>query len=179
VVRLHKDLTRRHPVVLLHDWSKLLFLLGLTILAGCGLINLWQLVTTKPLWPILLTKAVQVAAMLYLVMRYRPLRERGLTSVERQIWCLVPAYYGGFLTILVLWFFEPAIPVAPILVAMSGMAFVTLGASIWGWWYVWGGAFFGLAVLMAASGTRYGMLLLGLGWFVCLAVSSIQLRWTR
>jgi hypothetical protein len=32
---------------------------------------------------------------------------------------------------------------------------------------------------MAASGTHYGMLLLGLGWFVCLSISSIQLRWTR
>jgi hypothetical protein len=71
------------------------------------------------------------------------------------------------------------VPVAPILAVMSGMAFVTLGASIWGWWYVWGGAFFGLALTMAATGTHFGMLLLGLGWCICLSISSIQLRWTR
>ena len=179
VVRLHKDLKRRHQVVLLHDWSKLLFLLGLTILAGCSLVNLCQILGAQ--WSlILLTKSLQVAVMLYLVVRFRPLNERGLTSVERQIWCLVPAYYGGFLTVLALnLFLALPVPVAPILAVMSGMAFVTLGASVWGWWYIWGTAFFGLAVLMVASRTPYDMLLLGLGWFVCLAISSIQLRWTR
>jgi hypothetical protein len=153
----------------------------LTILAGCGLINFWQIwsVTRDRWWPILSTKAVQVAVMLAIVVRFRPVRERSLTSIERQIWCLVPAYYGGFLTVLALnWFLQPAIPVAPILAAMSGMAFVTLGAGIYGWWYVWGCAFFALAVLMAAARTRYDMLLLGLGWFLCLTVSSMQLRWT-
>jgi serine/threonine-protein kinase len=180
VVRLHRDLERRHPVVLLHNWSTLLFLLGLTILAGCGLINLWQVwsATRDQWWPILLTKGVQVAVMLYVVVRFRPVRERSLTSVERQIWCLVPAYYGGFLTVLAINWFLP-LPVAPILAAMSGMAFVTLGAGIYGWWYVWGSAFFGLAILMAATRTPYDMLLLGLGWFICLSVSSMQLRWTR
>jgi hypothetical protein len=59
------------------------------------------------------------------------------------------------------------------------MAFVTLGAGVWGWWYVWGGAFFGLALLMAVSRMPYGMLCLGVGWFICLSVSSVQLRWTR
>jgi serine/threonine protein kinase len=179
VVRLHKDLERRHQVVLLHDWSKLLFLLGLTILAGCGLVNLWQK-WDLGWFPVLLTKAAQVAVMFYVVIRYRPLSERSLTSVERQIWSLVPAYYGGFLTVLALnCFLDPPVPLAPILAVLSGMVFVTLGAGIWGWWYVWGGAFFGLALLMVISQTSYGMLLLGLGWFVCLSVSSIQLRWTR
>jgi serine/threonine protein kinase len=182
VVRLQQNLARRHQIVLLHDWSKLLFLLGLTILAGCGLINLWQILeaTRGRWWPILLTKVIQVAIMLYLVVRFRPLSERSLTPVERQIWCLVPAYYGGFATVLVLNGFLPfTIPVAPILAILSGMAFVTLGASVWGWWYLWGGAFFGLAVLMVATGTPWAMVLLGLGWFICLSLSSLQLRWPR
>jgi serine/threonine protein kinase len=179
VVRLHKDLGRRHQVVLLHDWSKLLFLLGSTILAGCGLVNLWQIWGLGWL-PILLTKMAQFGVMLYLVIRYRPLSERGLTSVERQIWSLVPAYYGGFLTLVALNFFlDPPILLTPVLAVLSGMVFVTLGAGIWGWWYVWGGAFFGLALLMASTQTGYGMLLLGLGWFICLSISSIQLRRTR
>jgi Protein kinase domain len=182
VVRLRTDLTRRHPIILLYDWSKLLFLLGLTILAGCSLVNLWQILEfmSQRWWPIPLTKGIQIAVMLYLVARFRPVSERGLTGVERQIWCLVPAYYGGFLTVLVLnAFLSWTIPMAPILAVMSGMAFVTLGSSIWGWWYIWGGAFFALAVVMAVTGTSYGMLLLGLGWFTCLCASSVQLRWTR
>jgi serine/threonine protein kinase len=184
IVRVHKTLNRRHQVVRHHekDWGPLLFLQGLTILAGCALVNLWQVWDlTRPLWwPILVTKAVQVAVMLYLVVRLRPVAERELTSGERQIWALVPAYYGAFLAVLALnWFFERPVPVAPFLAVLSGMAFVTLGPSIWGWFYIWGGAFFGLAVLMAATGSAYGMLLLGVAWFVCLTTCTVQLRWTR
>ncbi len=181
-MRLHRTLNRRHQVVRRDDWSTLLFLQGVTILAGCSLVNLWQLwnVTQHDWWPILLTKAVQVAFMLYLVVRFRPLSERDLTSGERQIWALVPAYYGGFLIVLVVnWFLDSPVPVAPFLAVMSGMAFVTLGATIWGWLYVWGLAFFGLAIVIAATSSPYGMLLLGLGWFICLAIGSLQLRWTR
>jgi tRNA A-37 threonylcarbamoyl transferase component Bud32 len=182
VVRVHKILNRRHQVVHLHDWSLMLFLQGATILLGCALVNLWQLwvVTRSLVWPIALTKVMQVGIMLFLVWRFRPVAERDLTSGERQIWALVPAYYGGFLTVLLMNLFlaEP-FPVAPILSIMSGMAFVTLGMAIWGWLYVWGVGFFLLAILMALTGTQFGMLLLGLGWFVCLSTSSLQLRWTR
>jgi serine/threonine protein kinase len=179
IVRIHKTLSRRHQLVQLHDWSPLLMPLGLTILAGCALANLWQVweVTRSLWWPLLLTKLLQVALMLYLVVRFRPLTERDLTSGERQIWSLVPAYYGGFLTVLLVnYFLDPVIPVAPFLAVMSGMAFVTLGASIWGWFYVWGAAFFVLAVLMASTKSPFSMLFLGLGWFICLTFGSIQLR---
>jgi serine/threonine protein kinase len=181
-VRVRRTLNRRHQVVRLHDWMPLLFLLGLTILTGSALLNLWQLLpqTSEKLWPILLTKSVQLAVMLYLVVRFRPLPERELTSGERPIWALVPAYYGGFLTVLAVnWLLGSSMQLAPILAVMSGMAFVTLGASIWGWLYLWGAAFFGLAIVMAATRTPYGMLLLGVGWFVCLTVAGLQLRRTR
>ena len=62
---------------------------------------------------------------------------------------------------------------------MSGTAFVTLGASVWGWLGLWGVGFFALALLIAWSGTPAGMLLLGLGWFICLVGASIHLRSTR
>jgi hypothetical protein len=38
--------------------------------------------------------------------------------------------------------------------------------------------FFLLAVAMVFCGP-YGLALLGAGWFVCLVVGSIHLRWTR
>ncbi len=183
VVRVKKLLGRRHRDVLLHDWSATLFLLGVTILAGCALVNLWQALDLGRWWElglILLTKAAQVAIMLYIVVHFRPVKERQWTSAERQIWALVPGYYGGFLTILIInqWLHFPMSLVAPFLAIMSGVGFVTLGARIWGWFYVWGAGFFGLAIFIAVSGTGLGMLWLGLGWFLCLVIGSIHLRWT-
>jgi len=183
-VRVQRLLGKRHQDTVLHDWSAVLVLEGLTILAGCLLIHFfwqtWQ--ATRGLWaPILLTKMVQVALMLFLAVRFRPRSEAGLTLVERQIWAMVPAYFGGFLAIVavreVLGLGQAA-PLAPFLAVLSGMVFVTLGKTIWGWFYVWGTAFFGLAVVIACY-AQIGQPLLGLGWFVCLAANSIHLRRTR
>jgi hypothetical protein len=53
-----------------------------------------------------------------------------------------------------------------------------LGATLWGWFYVWGATFFALAALIAAN-THVGQLLLGTGWFVCLGLGALHMRWTR
>jgi hypothetical protein len=91
----------------------------------------------------------------------------------------VPAYYGSFLALVVVnHFLAEPVPLAPVLAVLSGMGFATLGATIWGWFYVWAVGFFALAVLIALC-APYGLTLLGLGWFVCLLVGSIHLRWTR
>lgn len=183
VVRLKKLLGRRHRDVLLHDWSATLFLIGVTILAGCALVNLWQVLDLDrwtELALILLTKAGQIALMLYVVVRFRPVKDRQWTSAEHQIWALVPGYYGGFLAALMInqWREQSTSLLAPFLAVMSGMGFVTLGARIWGWFYVWGGGFFLLGIALAVSGTPLAMLWLGVGWFVCLMVGNLHLRWT-
>jgi hypothetical protein len=122
---------------------------------------------------------IQIALMLFLAVRLRPAREPGMTAAERQIWTLLPGYYGGFLAlVLVNHFLAEPIPLAPILAVMSGMGFATLGATIWGWFYVWGLAFFGLAVLIVLC-EPFGLTVLGAGWFVCLLVGSLQLHFTR
>lgn len=185
IIRVQKVLDRRHQDTVLHDWSAVLFLEAVTILAGCSLVHyFWQVweVTRQQWLPIALTKAVQVALMLYLAVRFRPRSEGSVTAVEKQIWALVPAYFGGFLAIVAvracLGLRPDLLPLAPFLAVLSGMVFVTLGANIWGWFYVWGAVFFGLAVVIAWN-TSTGQLLLGLGWFVCLVSGSIHLRWTR
>jgi serine/threonine-protein kinase len=178
VVRLRRALSRRHQETVLGDWSAILFLEGVTILIGCALLNLWELRGVRSWWPYALTKLVQVAVMLLLAVRFRPSREPRATAMERQVWTLVPAYYGGFAAMaLVNQFLEPPVPLPPFLAVLSGVAFMTLGASVWGWFYIWGAAFFGLAVLIAVC-MPYGMLLLGGGWFVCLVIGSLHLRWT-
>lgn len=183
LVRLKKVLGRRHRDVLLHDWGTTLFLLGVTILAGCAVVNLWQVLELGRWWElglIILTKAIQVAVMLTIVVRFRPVTDQQWTSAEWQIWALVPGYYGGFLTVLFInqWLGPPETLLAPFLAIMSGMGFVTLGARIWGWFYVYGAGFFALAVLLAVSGTPLAMLFLGLGWFLTLVGGNLHLRWT-
>lgn len=180
-VRLYRGLNRRHRDTMLHGWSLLLVLEGLTILAGCALANVWQLrFDGIAQWlAILLTKGGQVAVMLVVAACCRPLKEPRLTAAERQIWALLPAYYGGFLTLMIVnLFLSEPLPLAPILAVLSGMGFMTLGATIWGWFYVWGGGFLLLAVASLFL-SPYGMLLLGAGWCVCLVIGSIHLHCTR
>jgi tRNA A-37 threonylcarbamoyl transferase component Bud32 len=184
IKRLQHGLRRRHRDILSQGWPRLLLAIGLTILIGCILANCWEL-CLEPRhrwWAILLTKLVQVGVMLFFAVRLRPVKERGMTAVERQVWNLVPAYYGGFLSLLIVnHFLKEPLPLAPVLAVLSGMGFATLGATIWGWFYAWGLAFFALAVLMVCLpfGLTYGLTLLGCGWFVALLVGSIQLHFTR
>jgi hypothetical protein len=134
------------------------------------------------LWAILLTKVVQIGVMLYFAVRLRPVKQRGMTAVERQVWNLVPAYYGGFLSLVIVnHFLDKPLPMAPILAVLSGMGFASLGATVWGWFYTWAVAFFALAVFMVCLpwGLTFGLMLLGCGWFVALLIGSIQLHFTR
>ncbi|HEY1858873.1 MAG TPA: serine/threonine-protein kinase [Gemmataceae bacterium] len=178
---LFKKLDRRHRDTLRQGWGLLSFLLGIVILAGCSLANAWEfyLPAGHRALPIFLTKLVQIGLMLWLAVRLRPIKEPGMTPAERQIWALVPGYFGAYLTLFLLNFFLPQpLPLAPILAVLSGMGFVTLGATIWGWFYVWGAAFFLLAVLIAVC-LPAGLLLLGVGWFICLTIGSYHLYRTR
>ncbi|HTU19085.1 MAG TPA: serine/threonine-protein kinase [Gemmataceae bacterium] len=184
--RIQHGLCRRHRDILSEGWPRLLLAIGLTILVGCVLVNCWQLCLgpRHRWWAMLLTKLIQIGVMLFFAVRLRPVKERGMTAVERQVWNLVPAYYGGFLALLLVnLFLEQPLPLAPMLAVLSGMGFATLGATIWGWFYAWAMAFFALAVLMVGLpgdfGLRYGLTLLGCGWFVALLVGSIQLHFTR
>jgi serine/threonine-protein kinase len=193
LTRVRSFLDRRHLETLRHGWTLLLVLLGVTIFAGCVLCNVWEL--TLPaglsLLAIFGTKVVQVSLMLFLVVRLRPLpaglaeagveplRAPPLTPAERQIWSLVPGYYGSFLALLVLnSFFREQIPLAPVLAVLSGMGFTSLGATIWGWFYVCGAGFFLLAVLIPLC-PALGLTLLGAGWLVCLAGCGLHLHYTR
>ena len=181
VVRLQRMLRRTHRDIRQKGWSLLLLLLGLTIFIGCTTANVWEVALAPGYrwWAVLLTKTAQIAVMLYLAARLRPVKEPAMTAAERQIWSLIPGYYGGFVTLLLINpFLERPIPLAPVLAILSGMCFTNLGATIWGWFYVWGLAFFGLAVLIVLC-EPYGLTIVGAGWLVCLVIGSIHLRMTR
>jgi hypothetical protein len=178
---LRRVLDRRHRDTLPTGWTRLLVSLGVTIFAGCALANWWELTLPKGhrWWPILLTKAAQVAIMLWLAVRLRPVKDTGLTAAERQIWTLVPAYYGSYAALVIVnRFLAEPLAMGPVLSVLSGMGFATLGATIWGWFYVWALGFFGLAILTALF-PSYGLTIVGLGWLICLAGGSLHLHFTR
>ncbi len=182
--RLKGGLGARHRDILSEGWPRLLLAVGFTILVGCALANYWEISLEPDVrWKAMLaTKLAQIGVMLFLAVRLRPMKERGMTAVERQIWNLVPAYYGGFLSLVIVnHFLDKPVPLAPVLAVLSGMCFATLGATIWGWFYAWSLAFFALAVFMVCTpfGLTYGLTLLGCGWFLLLVVGSIQLHFTR
>jgi serine/threonine protein kinase len=187
--RMRHHLDRRHREIR-RGWPSLIFLLGVTILMGCCTANYWEItLPRREAWlAVLLTKAIQIVIMLGLAVWQRPLNNPGsssdplrtpMTAAERQIWVLVPAYYGAFLTLMVLnaMLSEP-LPLPPILAVLSGMGFYALGPTIWGWFYAWGAAFFVLAVLLALA-APYGLALLGLAWFLCFTVGSVHMHYTR
>jgi tRNA A-37 threonylcarbamoyl transferase component Bud32 len=191
--QVRRVLDRRHLDMFRQGWTPLLLLLATIILSGCAVCNHWEL-SLKPdaAWvAILLTKVVQVGIMLALAVWLRPAAREGdsastprrrwanLSPAERQIWTLVPAYYGSFLVLMIINRLLPQpIPLAPVLAVLSGLGFATLGATVWGWGYVWGAGFLLLAVLIVLA-APYGLTLLGLGWFVCLVVGSVHLYWSR
>jgi hypothetical protein len=180
VVKARQSLSRRHQEFLRRGWPRLFVALGVVIFAGCAMANWCEgLPRERRLVTLLVVKAVQVVLMLLVVVRLRPNKETGLTPAERQIWTLVPAYYGGFLALVVVnHFLAEPVPLAPVLAVMSGMGFATLGATIWGWLYIYSVVFFALAVLMVVC-APYGLTLLGVGWLVCLSVGAFHLHWTR
>jgi hypothetical protein len=184
LLQVRRFLDRRNMDLLRKGWPRLLVLLGLVIFAGSALCNVWEW-TLSPLaawWAILATKAVQVSMMLGLAIALRPRPEGDsahLTPAERQIWSLIPGYYGAFLMLFVLNRILPEpIPPAPIAALFSGMGFASLGATIWGWFYVWSAFFFLLAVAIALC-PAYGLLLLGAGWLVCLTLGGLHMHWTH
>jgi serine/threonine-protein kinase len=179
--RAWRGLQRRHHAVEERGWGRLLVALGALILVS-GIVATWLQMTLpreRQALPLLLLGAGMVAGMLAVAKWLRPIHEPRLTAVERQIVALVPAYYGGSLALLLLNLFLPEpMSLAPVKAVMSGMVFVTLGATVWGWCYVWSAFFFLLAIALTFCGP-YGLLVLGVGWMVCLSACAAHLRWTR
>ena len=72
LTKVYRLLGRRHRDILAQGWPQLVFLLGLTIFAGCSVADYWQRTLAHPWLPMMATKLTQVALMLFLVVRLRP-----------------------------------------------------------------------------------------------------------
>jgi hypothetical protein len=180
--RAIRFLGRRHLDLLRPGWPRLILALGVAILAGSTLCGYWEATLSFEWawWAILATKAAQVGVMLAAVLKLRPQEAGPLTAVERQVWSLIPGYYGGFLTLfLVNRLLPQPVPAAPVLAILSGMGFASLGGVIWGWFYLHAALFFLLAAALVLCPAYLGMPLLGACWFLCLGLGSFFMTRAR
>ncbi|CAN5485394.1 serine/threonine-protein kinase [soil metagenome] len=178
ITSAQKRLNHRHKMFVQYDWGTFLFLQATTILAGSTLANAWLYwhPTSGLAAPVFVIKSVQVIVMYLLFWFKRPTGTAAFEAGERQILARVPGYYGSFLTVAIIaWLWDREELLAPMLAVMSGMAFTTLAVSIWSLLYLWGGAFFVLAIVLAYSHSDWGLFWVGLGWFLCLLHCSRQL----
>jgi serine/threonine-protein kinase len=194
LAHVRRVLDRRHVETLRLGWPALLLTVGTSILGGCLTVNyLEQALDGSPAWLLLavaLTKSSQFLVMVMLALWLWPVRQGTVgprrwrwsdrTPTERQVISLVPGYYGSYLVLLLLnaFVWERQVPTAPVLALLAGMGFLNLGATIWGWFYVYGVGFMVVALLAGLAGP-FGTSVVGLGWFVCLLVGSVHLHLAR
>ena len=130
---------------------------------------------------ILLIEAARVGLLTALLMWFRPSGLRPAGTAERLMWTV---WIGYVLTLYVLglaywirvgaWTAEQELSLYPAIAAVTGMAFVVLGCTYWGWCYAIGLVFHVLALLMTL-GLRWAPLEFGTIWAVALVVIGIRL----
>jgi serine/threonine-protein kinase len=134
--------------------------------------------------PLLLVPAAQVGRLVCLgalFWRFRPTGLLPASAAERLMWAVWAGYMATCLVIAQTyrmvggWDVALELNLYPMLAAVTGMAFLVLGASYWGWCYAFGLAFYVLAYVMTLD-LRGGPLEFGALWAATLVVIGLRLR---
>jgi tRNA A-37 threonylcarbamoyl transferase component Bud32 len=139
------------------------------------------ILTNQPLILLPLAQVGRLVALGLLFWRYRPAGLLPASAAERQMWAVWAGYVVACLVVGQTFRLVGGLAVAlelnlyPVLAAVTGMAFVVLGASYWGWCYAFGLAFYALAYVMTID-LRGGPLEFGALWAVALVVIGLRLR---
>ncbi len=137
--------------------------------------------TDQPLALLPATQLGRLVALGVLLRRYRPAGLMPASAAERQMWAVWGGYVAACLVgaqtyrLVAGWDVRLELNLYPTMSAVTGMAFVVLGASYWGWCYALGAAFYGLAYLMTLD-LRWGPLEFGALWASALVVIGLHLR---
>ena len=183
VDRLVRTLERSQYDQEVHAWSRMLIQFAWIALATHLLVYLNR--TTD--WPhqlgglvsIRLVEVIGLGAVLWHLRRqwYPP---RGAPA--RQLWSLGLGYMAGSLVLLIVtYFLTPAgmafddSRVYPPMAVLTGLLFIMLGSSYWGYCYVIGAAFLTLAIVITFF-LGLAPLLFGMAWAASLAALAIRLR---
>ena len=137
--------------------------------------------TRQPIGLVFATQGTQFALMGIALWKYGPSDLRPATAAQRQIW----AIWVGFLLASGLVAIISQIMLGadrmydfflyPYWSTLSGLAFFCSGAGYWGWFYLFGIAFF-LAAIVCSLFPQVGPLLFGLLWSVSLVATGHRLR---
>jgi serine/threonine-protein kinase len=143
---------------------------------------MWVIHTQRPAVLLGLTQAIRVMLLGLVFWRYRPKEQVPTAAAGRIMWSVWIGYVGSCYVLafsyrLVVGFEDAAVELKlyPGLAAVTGMAFIILGSSYWGWCYAFAAAFYGLALLMTLD-LRGAPLEFGILWALVLTVIGRRLH---
>jgi serine/threonine-protein kinase len=159
---ISRMLRETHHAPVLENWGLLWMWHSLKIFLLCAVTNwmAWQGIDSH--WPYLILWAVGLVAWGSI---FWALRRRGgpVTFVERQIAHLWAAGVAGSIVIFIVeWMLDlPVLTLAPVMAVIAGMVFLGKAGILSGEFYLWSGAMFLTAALMALF-PAVGLMLFGL-----------------
>ncbi len=183
VDRLVRALERSQYDQEVHAWSRMLIQFAWIALATHLLVYLNRTID----WPyqlgglvtIRLVEVIGLGAVLW-HLRHQWYPPRGAPA--RQLWSLGLGYMAGSVVLLIVTYLLAPVGVAfddsrvyPPMAVLTGLLFIMLGSSYWGYCYVIGAAFLTLAIVIAIF-LDFGPLLFGIAWATSLAALGVRLR---
>jgi hypothetical protein len=141
----------------------------------------WIVNTDQPALLLPLTHWIRVLLFGLVFWRYRPTELLPASAAGRLMWSIWIGYLGSCTVLGVSYHALVGLAVEfegnvyPGFAATTGLAFIVLGSSYWGWCYAFGLAFWGLAFLMTVD-VRWAPLEFGTLWAVVLVVIGLRLH---
>ncbi len=188
--RLTRALEHKDHAAEFRSWGTMLLCFAAIIFVGHA-ITFVSMAFHGPEWFDWVARGAQFGLSALIFLRYRPHTVLPTTAAERQLWSIWIGYLlAYFCTVLMtrLLVREEIIGrgaegaerwkqllIYPISAMLSGMAVFTMGSNYWNRYYLFGMAFFVLALLMPFH-LQWAPLELGTLWAVCLVAIGLHLR---
>jgi serine/threonine-protein kinase len=179
-----------HTEAEFRTWGTMLVLFGAIILAG-HVTTTVLMFTGQPPWTDWVSRAVQLALGLVVFWRYHGRSLLPGSPAERLLWAIWAGYlaaYGASAVVNRLLIarglidrpegasvWRDELTLYPYSAILSGLAFIIMGSSLWGRYYVLGASFLGMALLMPLA-LEWAPLAFGLLWAASLAGIGLHLR---
>lgn len=177
--RLTRTLDRSQHMAEFRDWESMLLVLAAIMFLG----HFAMFVVSHlglPTWTHWATRGAQFSLIGILFWHYRARTLLPTSAAERQLWSIWIAYLMAYgICVVVQRSLSPTqdwndLSLYPLMAVLTGMAFFIMGSSYWGYCYVIGLWFFGLAVVMPlrlqwaplGMGSAWTVTLFALGWHV-------------
>jgi hypothetical protein len=180
MVRIASALDRSQYDVQFRAYGNMLF--GFAAIAlVTEVVVTWIVQTGQPILLLPLTQWTRVLLFGLVFWLSRPTDLLPTSTAGRLMWSIWIGYLGSCAVLGVSYrlVVGPAVEVEvnlyPSLAGLTGMAFIILGSSYWGWCYAFGLAFWGLAFLMTAD-LRWAPLEFGALWAIVLTLIGLRLH---